>query len=74
VNKNTVPKETQSPFVTSGIRIGTSAVTTRGMGPAEMSQIAGLIDRVLRAPDDASIKSSVREEVRTLTRAFPLYS
>lgn len=74
VNKNTVPKETQSPFVTSGIRIGTSAVTTRGMGPAEMNQIAGLIDRVLRAPDDASIKSSVREEVRLLTRAFPLYS
>jgi len=74
VNKNTVPKETQSPFVTSGIRIGTSAVTTRGMGLAEMTQIAELIDRVLRAPDDASIKSSVREEVRTLTRAFPLYS
>ena len=74
VNKNTVPRETQSPFVTSGIRIGTSAVTTRGMGPAEMDRIAGLIDRVLRAPDDASIKSSVREEVRLLTRAFPLYS
>jgi glycine hydroxymethyltransferase len=74
VNKNTVPKETQSPFVTSGIRIGTSAVTTRGMGPAEMNQIAALIDRVLRAPDDASLKSSVRDEVRTLTRAFPLYS
>ena len=74
VNKNTVPKETQSPFVTSGIRIGTSAVTTRGMGPAEMKTIAGLIDRVLRAPDDASVKSSVREEVRQLTRAFPLYS
>jgi glycine hydroxymethyltransferase len=74
VNKNTVPKETQSPFVTSGIRIGTSAVTTRGMGPTEMHQIAALIDRVLRAPDDASVKSSVREEVRTLTRAFPLYS
>jgi len=74
VNKNTVPRETQSPFVTSGIRIGTSAVTTRGMGPPEMDRIAVLIDRVLHAPDDASIKSSVREEVRTLTRAFPLYS
>ncbi len=74
VNKNTVPKETQSPFVTSGIRIGTSAVTTRGMGPGEMKQIAVLIDRVLRAPDDAKTTSSVREEVRELTRAFPLYS
>ena len=74
VNKNTVPKETQSPFVTSGIRIGTSAVTTRGMGVADMSQIADLIDRVLRAPDDAGVKVSIREEVRELTRAFPLYS
>jgi glycine hydroxymethyltransferase len=74
VNKNTVPKETQSPFVTSGIRIGTSAVTTRGMGEGDMARIADLIDRVLRAPDDASLKSSIREEVRELTRAFPLYS
>jgi len=74
VNKNTVPKETQSPFVTSGIRIGTSAVTTRGMGVADMSRIAELIDRVLRAPDDANLKTSIREEVRELTRAFPLYS
>jgi glycine hydroxymethyltransferase len=74
VNKNTVPKETQSPFVTSGIRIGTSAVTTRGMGEGDMARIADLIDRVLRAPDDAALKSSIREEVRELTRAFPLYS
>jgi glycine hydroxymethyltransferase len=74
VNKNTVPKETQSPFVTSGIRIGTSAVTTRGMGPAEMETIAGLIDRVLKAPEDAAAKGIVREEVRTLTRKFPLYA
>jgi glycine hydroxymethyltransferase len=74
VNKNTVPKETQSPFVTSGIRIGTSAVTTRGMREREMIQIAALIDRVLRSPDDANLKSQVREQVRTLVKAFPLYS
>jgi glycine hydroxymethyltransferase len=74
VNKNTVPRETQSPFVTSGIRIGTSAVTTRGMGEPEMALIARMIDRVLRAPDDAAIKAAVRDEVRALTRSFPLYS
>jgi glycine hydroxymethyltransferase len=74
VNKNTVPKETQSPFVTSGIRIGTSAVTTRGMREGEMTQIAELIDRVLKSPDDANLKSEVREQVRTLVKAFPLYA
>jgi glycine hydroxymethyltransferase len=74
VNKNTVPKETQSPFVTSGIRIGTSAVTTRGMGEREMETIAALIDRVLAAPEDANVKAAVREEVRGLTKQFPLYA
>jgi glycine hydroxymethyltransferase len=74
VNKNTVPKETQSPFVTSGIRIGTSAVTTRGMREGEMTQIAALIDRVLKAPEDAAVKSRVRDEVRALVKGFPLYA
>ena len=73
VNKNTVPKETQSPFVTSGIRIGTSAVTTRGMREREMTQVAALIDRVLKSPDDQAVKAEVREQVRTLVKAFPLY-
>ena len=73
VNKNTVPKETQSPFVTSGIRIGSPAVTTRGFKEAEMRRVARLIDRVLSAPTDADAARSVREDVRELTTAFPLY-
>jgi len=73
VNKNTVPKETQSPFVTSGIRIGTAAVTTRGMKEPEMRRIAGLIDVTLRSPEDGDVAKRVREEVRELTAAFPLY-
>jgi glycine hydroxymethyltransferase len=73
VNKNTVPKETQSPFVTSGIRIGTPAVTTRGMGEPEMELIAKLIDRVITSGGDAAVASSVKEEVLDLTNRFPLY-
>jgi glycine hydroxymethyltransferase len=73
VNKNTVPNETQSPFVTSGVRIGTPAVTTRGMREPEMETIAGFIDRVLQAPEEASVKQQVRGEVRALTKQFPLY-
>ena len=73
VNKNTVPKETQSPFVTSGVRIGTPAVTTRGMKEGDMAQIASLIDRVLAAPEDLSVAGKVREEVKALASKFPLY-
>jgi glycine hydroxymethyltransferase len=73
VNKNTVPKETQSPFVTSGIRIGTPAVTTRGMKEKEMETIAALIDRVLASPDDAGVASLVKGEVKALAGRYPLY-
>ena len=73
VNKNTVPRETQSPFVTSGIRLGTSAVTTRGMKESDMVRIAELIARVLAAPDDTAVIAAVRAEVNQLAAAFPLY-
>jgi len=73
VNKNTVPKETQSPFVTSGIRIGTPAVTTRGMREVEMVQIAKLIDKVIASSGDPAVASGVKEEVLDLTNRFPLY-
>jgi glycine hydroxymethyltransferase len=73
VNKNTVPNETRSPFVTSGLRLGTPAVTTRGMKEVEMRRIAGMIDRVLRVPDDELVLRAVRTEVRELANEFPLY-
>ncbi len=73
VNKNTVPNETRSPFVTSGLRIGTPAVTTRGMKEPEMRRIADLIDRVLRAYDDEKVRHDARTEVRELAGEFPLY-
>ncbi len=73
VNKNTVPKETQSPFVTSGIRIGTPAVTTRGFKESEMRRVAELMDKVLSHATDEQVARSVRDDVRELANAFPLY-
>jgi glycine hydroxymethyltransferase len=73
VNKNTIPDDPQSPFVTSGIRIGTPAVTTRGLGTAEMVRIAELIDRALTHPD-ASTLARVKADVEELTSSFPLYA
>src|SRR5213596_3385581 len=73
VNKNTIPGDPQSPFVTSGIRLGTSALTTRGFGAGEMKKVAGLIDTVLTKRDDATV-ARIKREVRALTDAFPLYA
>ena len=72
VNKNTIPDDPQSPFVTSGIRLGTPALTTRGMGVAEMKQIARLIDDALTHQDETTL-ARVKRDVEELTSAFPLY-
>ncbi len=72
VNKNTIPDDPQSPFVTSGIRLGTPALTTRGMGTAEMRRIAQLIDEALTLRDDATL-ARIAGEVHEMTRSFPLY-
>lgn len=73
-NKNSIPNDPEKPFITSGIRLGTPAVTTRGMKEGEMKTIASLIARVLHAPEDESVKASVRQEVVGLTSNFPIHS
>ncbi|NLD42787.1 MAG: serine hydroxymethyltransferase [Chloroflexi bacterium] len=72
LNANMIPYDPQPPRVTSGVRLGTPAVTTRGMGLAEMAAIAGMIGRVLRSPEDAALAAEVRAEAVALCRAFPL--
>jgi glycine hydroxymethyltransferase len=73
VNKNAIPFDQNPPMVASGIRVGTPAVTTRGMRESEMDKIAGFIARVLAAPDDEREIGAVRAEVEALCRTFPLY-
>lgn len=73
VNKNTVPNEKRSPFVTSGVRIGTPALTTRGMGPAEMKQVAKWIGQVLNNPEDSALKKRIHDDVKQLCKQFPIY-
>ena len=74
VNKNTIPFETTSPFVTSGIRIGTAAVSTRGMDEGAMQRIGATIAAVLSNPDNQEVLENARAEVRRLTQEFPLYN
>jgi glycine hydroxymethyltransferase len=74
INKNAVPFETRSPFVTSGIRIGTPAITTRGMKAEHMDLVADLIDRVLINPEDESNLAAIKGEVNKLMQDFPLYN
>ncbi|MEO8887380.1 MAG: serine hydroxymethyltransferase [Mucilaginibacter sp.] len=74
VNKNMVPYDDKSPFTTSGIRVGTAAVTTRGMKEKQMVQIVELIDEVINNPEDEQSLKKVRKKVHKLTEQFPLYS
>jgi glycine hydroxymethyltransferase len=73
VNKNAIPFDTQPPMKASGVRIGTPALTTRGMKEAEMREIAGLISEVLAAPDSESVRQSVRARVNEMCERFPIY-
>ncbi len=72
-NKNTVPFDPESPFVTSGLRLGTPAMTTRGMGEAEFVEIANIIAECLLNPSDSSVESECKKRVSTLCEKFPLY-
>ncbi|MCB0391495.1 MAG: serine hydroxymethyltransferase [Bdellovibrionales bacterium] len=74
VNKNTVPNEKRSPFVTSGLRLGTPALTTRGMKEEEMSLIANWIADILEKPKDESLADNIKEQVRELCKKYPIYN
>ena len=73
LNENTVPDDPRPPYITSGLRIGTPAVTTQGMGPREMREIASLIHRSLVGREDADELAAVRDEVTALCSKFPPY-
>ncbi len=71
-NKNTIPYDQRSPFIASGLRIGTPALTSRNMGPAEMATVAAWICRVLKDPDGDGVRETVRQEVAEFARAYPV--
>jgi glycine hydroxymethyltransferase len=73
VNKNAIPFDQNPPMVASGLRIGTPALTTRGMGPAEMETVGDLIARVLEARDSATELQEIKREVAEFATSFPLY-
>jgi glycine hydroxymethyltransferase len=73
LNKNAVPFDDKSPFVTSGIRVGVPAITTRGMKESDMETIVAMVDKVLMKPDDESLVSNTKQQVREFMKQFPLY-
>jgi len=73
VNKNTIPNDPASPFVTSGLRVGTPAVTTRGMTPDVMKQIAALMDEAIAKPEDEANLAAVKAKVNAICEKFPFY-
>ena len=72
-NKNTIPNDPQSPFITSGLRIGTPALTTRGMKEKEMAMVAHWMDEVLKSPNDEAVRAKVKAEIKRMTKDFPIY-
>ena len=72
-NKNMVPFDDKSPFVTSGVRVGTAAVTTRGLKEADMVRIVNLFDRIIQAPEEIDNIASVKAEINTWMSNYPLY-
>ena len=74
VNKNSVPNDPKSPFVTSGIRVGTPAVTRRGFKETEVSQIADWITQIIKGIEDKNLITGIKEEVKNLCNNFPVYS
>jgi glycine hydroxymethyltransferase len=71
-NKNTIPYDTRSPFIASGLRLGTPALSSRGMGGDEMKRVAAWICRVLKDPDGDGVREGVRREVAEFARAYPV--
>ena len=73
-NKNTIPFDPESPFVTSGIRLGTPALTTRGLHAEDMKEIASIISSVLKHPEDTSVLAEAKQRVAALCETYPMYA